>query len=168
MFNMLLIFNFFMNFFFLLSKTPPSMGLILMIQIIVLSLILSTMTFNYWFSFILFIVMIGGLMVLFIYMTSMIPNSIHKINWTIILYTMILFFSISMTSYLMNFNLLFNKNSLESISSLLLFKNNYFYLNKMYNFPLNYLLLLSIIYLLLTLIIAAKLVKSSYGSIRQI
>lgn len=167
-FNILIIINFLINWFFLLTKTPPSIGLILIIQIIFISLILRGITLNYWFSFILFIVIIGGLIVLFIYITRIIPNSIHKINWKIILYIRIIFFTSILLIYIINFNLLLNKISIDSINLISLFKNNYFYLTKIYNFPLNYLFLLRVIYLLLTLIIAAKLVKSSYGSIRQI
>nr|YP_010155767.1 NADH dehydrogenase subunit 6 [Conwentzia sinica]QQY84958.1 NADH dehydrogenase subunit 6 [Conwentzia sinica] len=164
MFNLLMTMSIMNNFLFISMKSPMSMGLMLMIQIISMSLILGMLSINFWFSFILFIVMIGGLMVLFIYMTSLAPNNLFKMNNKFMMILIVTMFIIMMYFYLTSELLIFKKN-LDMMSFMDTQESSL--LIKLYNLPMNKLTWLMIMYLLMTLIIAAKLVKSNLGSIRQ-
>ena len=50
------------------------MGLTLLIQTILVSIISGLITKTFWFSYILFLVFLGGILVLFIYVTSLASN----------------------------------------------------------------------------------------------
>nr|AMW67772.1 NADH dehydrogenase subunit 6 [Semidalis aleyrodiformis] len=166
--NLMISFSLLMNMLFMTTKTPTSMGMILMIQIMTMSLTLSLFSINYWFSYILFIVMIGGLMVLFIYMTSLAPNSIFMINMKMIMKIFMIMCLMFILLNMINYNNFLIKNNMEinNFNSILNF--NYIMLMKLYNFPINKLTWLMILYLLMTLVIAAKLVKTNLGSLRQL
>nr|YP_010305001.1 NADH dehydrogenase subunit 6 [Semidalis macleodi]ULR86832.1 NADH dehydrogenase subunit 6 [Semidalis macleodi] len=167
MINLIMSISMYMNIIFLTMKSPTSMGLILMTQIILMSLLMSLFSMNYWFSFILFIVMIGGLMVLFIYMTSLAPNSMFSTNLNMLIFILTAIMISFMTLDMMLFNNFFIKNNLDMNSMEIIFNNNNM-LTKIYNMPINKLTWLMILYLLMTLIIAAKLVKNNLGSLRQL
>nr|WOW98915.1 NADH dehydrogenase subunit 6 [Metanigrus sp.] len=59
---------------------PMSLGLIIILQTILLSMKMSTMMKNSWLSSILFISMIGGIMVMFAYMSSLASNEKFKLS----------------------------------------------------------------------------------------
>jgi NADH-ubiquinone oxidoreductase chain 6 len=71
-------------------KHPLAIGLILLIQTTIVCLIRGTIYRRFWFSYILFIIMIGGMLVLFIYITSLTSNEIFSPSNKIILTTLIL------------------------------------------------------------------------------
>nr|AQP29194.1 NADH dehydrogenase subunit 6 [Microcerotermes sp. A TB-2017] len=59
-------------------KHPLAMGLMLLIQTTMVCLISGTMYKSFWFSYILFMIMIGGMLVLFMYMTSLASNEMFS------------------------------------------------------------------------------------------
>nr|YP_010990601.1 NADH dehydrogenase subunit 6 [Nisia atrovenosa]WOW98928.1 NADH dehydrogenase subunit 6 [Nisia atrovenosa] len=67
-----------MNLLFLNSSM--SIGLIIIIQTILISMKINMMIKNPWFSFIIFITMIGGMMIMFIYMSSIASNQKLKFS----------------------------------------------------------------------------------------
>nr|AML26225.1 NADH dehydrogenase subunit 6 [Scirtidae sp. BMNH 1274304] len=139
---------------FMLLKHPMSMGLMLLIQTINISLMIGMMMNNFWFSYILFLIMIGGLMILFMYMTSVAANEKFKFNPMLIMpmvITMIMFmFQVK------NFNSLkLNMHKMDLI------------INKFLNFPMNLLMIMLIIYLLITMIVIVKITFINYGPLRQ-
>nr|QVM79267.1 NADH dehydrogenase subunit 6 [Vesperus sanzi] len=158
-----LIWNFSAMFLFLTH--PLSLGLILLIQTILISLLTGMMNYNYWFSYILFLIFVGGILILFIYMTSIASNEKFKFSYKL---SILLFFSILLLipiyftdPYLLNMNLknyeLMNQNmNLWNLSM-----NNYF------NWPKIMILYLIITFLLLTLIMAVKVTNINYGPLRQ-
>nr|YP_010166774.1 NADH dehydrogenase subunit 6 [Scarodytes malickyi]QRV62878.1 NADH dehydrogenase subunit 6 [Scarodytes malickyi] len=163
--------NLSMTMMFLFMNHPMSMGMILMIQTILVALISGLYSFTYWFSYILFLIMIGGMMVLFMYMTSLASN--EKFNFSKkILLLIIMMLTISM---IMNFsdmsmiNLNFkNSNMMEMINNMIMMKNeNMKSLNFMYNKPNFIITIMLINYLLLTLVAVVKITKSKSGPLRQ-
>nr|YP_026050.1 NADH dehydrogenase subunit 6 [Xibalbanus tulumensis]AAS00891.1 NADH dehydrogenase subunit 6 [Xibalbanus tulumensis] len=58
----------------LASEHPMLLAMLTVLQSLMISMFMSMINSISWFSFILFIVFTGGLMVLFIYMTSLAPN----------------------------------------------------------------------------------------------
>nr|QNP10068.1 NADH dehydrogenase subunit 6 [Ochthebius peisonis] len=162
---MLLLFslNIILSINFLFMMHPLSMGITLLMQTIMISLITGFLNFNYWFSYILFLIMIGGMLVLFMYMTSVASNEKFKFNnkilflmTSLMVMTMILFFLMDDYLLLMNF-----------LSKKIIDMNNYMMLSKFFNFPSNSIMFMMIIYLLITLIAVVKITDFKLGPLRQ-
>nr|YP_009441744.1 NADH dehydrogenase subunit 6 [Silvanus bidentatus]AOY39289.1 NADH dehydrogenase subunit 6 [Silvanus bidentatus] len=145
---------------FLFMKHPLSMGFILFIQVLLISLITNITTLNSWFSYILFLVMIGGMLILFIYMTSLASNEKFKFSWKI-LFT--LFFLLILEMFL-----IFNFNFYDSTKINNLFMNSIsMNFNKFFMFPSYLIMITIIIYLLITLIAVVKITNFKSGPLRQ-
>nr|YP_009185902.1 NADH dehydrogenase subunit 6 [Olophrum piceum]ALO70799.1 NADH deshydrogenase subunit 6 [Olophrum piceum] len=150
---------------FLFLNHPLSMGMILLMQTVLISLITGFMSMNFWFSYILFLIMVGGMLVLFIYMTSIASNEkfeySNKIFMVIfLLLSMMILMYLNMDLFFMNMNN-FNMESIKIKSSLNLS------LSKFLNFPSNMMLFLMIIYLFITLIAVVKITNINIGPLRQ-
>nr|ANJ70360.1 NADH dehydrogenase subunit 6 [Colymbetes fuscus] len=169
---LLLSFNLIMTITFLFLQHPMSMGLILMIQTILISLMTGMFSYTFWFSYILFLVMIGGMLILFIYMTSLASNEMFTFskNIVIMMFIMIMFMSCAymMLDYF-NLNPLFKtSNMIESFNNMMFYKNeNLITLNMIYNKPNMFITILLINYLFLTLIAVVKITNMNYGPLRQ-
>nr|ALO71173.1 NADH deshydrogenase subunit 6 [Sunius melanocephalus] len=147
---------------FLMMNHPLSMGMVLLSQVIITSLISGILSMNFWFSYILFLIMIGGMLVLFIYMTSVASNEKFKFNMNLLIST-IMIMIIIMLIYNMNLFL----NNLLNFSLNLLNYENYIYLNKFINWPSNFIMFMMIIYLFITLIAVVKITNIKSGPLRQ-
>nr|YP_010385071.1 NADH dehydrogenase subunit 6 [Hyphydrus ovatus]UPL65081.1 NADH dehydrogenase subunit 6 [Hyphydrus ovatus] len=170
-FSILMSINFMMTIMFLLMNHPMSMGLILMIQTISISLISGFYSYSFWFSYILFIIMVGGMLVLFMYMTSLASNEKFKFSNKTIIISMLMFFIAALTFNIDQFmmNPMFkNNNLMENISNFILYKNeNINSLMIFYNNPNSMITIMLMNYLLITLIAVVKITKSNQGSLRQ-
>nr|YP_010528172.1 NADH dehydrogenase subunit 6 [Pseudoclavellaria amerinae]UXW64326.1 NADH dehydrogenase subunit 6 [Pseudoclavellaria amerinae] len=151
---------------FLMCKTPMSMGLMLLIQTNLIALNSGISSFNFWFSYIMFMIMLGGMLVMFIYVTSLTSNLKFKFNKKNILINI---FLTMITMYMMNYldfnwnlnNLNFNYMNLEM---------NYmlkYSLKKMLYYPNYKIMIIMINYLLLTLFIVVKIIKINKGPLRK-
>nr|AXS65026.1 NADH dehydrogenase subunit 6 [Cleroidea sp. 1 KM-2017] len=145
---------------------PLSLGFILLIQTLMASFIINQLNYNYWFSYILFLIMIGGMLILFIYMTSIASNEKFMFSNNLLFLLMMTIFL--MMLMLITDNLYFNTQTMnyETINMNLYF-NYKFSMNKMFNFPNIYIFYLSIIYLLITLIAVVKIANMNMGPLRQ-
>lgn len=157
------------NFIFLNFNNPLIIRITIIIQTILLNLIIGKIYYTFWFSYIIFLVFIGGLFILFIYIISIIYNNLlfffKKNKLLYLLRIFILFFFLF---NLKNFNfLLFNYES-SLINSINLFKENYINSIKFFNFPNNLINLIIIIYLLLIIIIVVKITNFIKGTIKTI
>nr|YP_010895090.1 NADH dehydrogenase subunit 6 [Dideopsis aegrota]WJW73616.1 NADH dehydrogenase subunit 6 [Dideopsis aegrota] len=158
-------------FMFMQMNHPLSMGMMLLIQTVLICCISGLMTKSFWFSYILFLIFIGGMLVLFIYVTSLASNEMFTFSTKMfILMLMNLMILTIMIIFMDKMILMFNSmnNEMISISSL----NNYIIenslnLNKLYNYPTNMITILLINYLLITLIAIIKITKLFYGPIRS-
>nr|UFZ13732.1 NADH dehydrogenase subunit 6 [Indosialis bannaensis] len=155
---------------FIQTNHPLAMGLCLLIQTILISFITGLIIQTFWFSYILFLIMLGGMLVLFIYMTTLASNEKFSLNNNFIIYPMIIFL---MFIFMMTDKNLLNINN--SYIDMMNMNNNYFIMNmensfellKLYNKPTMNMTLLLINYLLLTLIIIVKITNIFYGPLRQ-
>nr|YP_010146018.1 NADH dehydrogenase subunit 6 [Tipula nova]QQO80825.1 NADH dehydrogenase subunit 6 [Tipula nova] len=161
------------SFLFTQMKHPLSMGFILLIQTFIICLITGSMMKTFWFSYVLFLIFIGGMLVLFIYMTSLASNEMFNFSTkNFLMASFILSFSLFMmlifndSTYLNSFSM--NSEMISIMNEMNLIKENNLNLNKLYNFPTNMLTLLLINYLFLTLIIIVKITNNFYGPLRQI
>nr|AIW06267.1 NADH dehydrogenase subunit 6 [Ephemerella sp. MT-2014] len=65
---------------FMFMTHPLAMGLVLLIQTCLIALLTGSLSPTFWFSYILFLVFLGGMLVLFIYMTSLASNEMFTLS----------------------------------------------------------------------------------------
>nr|YP_009526729.1 NADH dehydrogenase subunit 6 [Ornebius bimaculatus]AXY63934.1 NADH dehydrogenase subunit 6 [Ornebius bimaculatus] len=162
---------FIINQMFMFSNHPLSMTLFIILQTLLLCLTIGEFFINMWFSYILFLIFLGGMLVIFIYMTSLSPNIMFSSQKMNIMMTTILMTIMSYFVFLFNYS----NTSLASISDhqlLMDMKFNYYWESSMnlnnlmtnFNFKLTWFLML---YLLITLLIVTKLSNIFKGPLRQ-
>nr|UOU85315.1 NADH dehydrogenase subunit 6 [Mycomya fimbriata] len=158
-----------MSMLFTQMKHPMSMGMLLLIQTFLISLLVGLMHKTFWFSYILFLIFLGGMLVMFIYVTSLSSNEMFSISNKLISIFIILTITILLSYIFLDLTYMLNINNYEMTKFNNL--NNYMNenlnnLNKLYNFPTNLITFFMINYLFLTLIIAVKITDFFYGPLR--
>nr|YP_009732585.1 NADH dehydrogenase subunit 6 [Idiocerus salicis]QHS71304.1 NADH dehydrogenase subunit 6 [Idiocerus salicis] len=142
-----------------IMKTPMSMGMILMFQTIMMTLLMNKMMVTSWLTMITFLMMIGGLLILFIYMSSLASNEKFKINMKVLIIMMLMMITSEELTQDMQINEtqdIMNTMTIEQLS-----------LNKLYNKKSLMITLIMVLYLLLTMIAVTKLVKHYEGPLRS-
>nr|UYE92302.1 NADH dehydrogenase subunit 6 [Triangulara sp.] len=157
-----------MSIMFMFISHPMTMGLILLIQTINISMWTGMLSMNFWYSYILFIIMVGGMLILFIYMTSIASNEKFKFNLKMS-FTMMMSLMLMMMMMIMFKDQVFNLiNSLNidliQMKSNLLFKMS---LNKFMMMPLIFMSLTIISYLFIALIAVSKITNIKSGPLRK-
>nr|YP_010567278.1 NADH dehydrogenase subunit 6 [Trachylophus sinensis]UZC33507.1 NADH dehydrogenase subunit 6 [Trachylophus sinensis] len=151
---------------FMFLNHPLSFGFVLLLQTIIVSLLSGMMNFNYWFSYIIFLVMVGGMLVLFLYMTSVASNEKFKFSSKL----MALFTSFVLLTFIMiltdHYFLSEVMHTNDLINQNLKYKNE-LSMNKYMNWPSSSIMYLVISYLLLTLIAVVKITNIKSGPLRQ-
>lgn len=124
---------------------------------------------SFWFSYILFLVIIGGMLILFIYISSLASN--EKLNFStqpiikfFIIFNLTIFCIVFIDKFY-SMNIFINEDINNNIFNYLI-NENYLSLSKIYNQPNNFLIILLIIYLLLTLVIVVKITNLFNGPLR--
>ncbi|ABY51633.1 NADH dehydrogenase subunit 6 (mitochondrion) [Aedes aegypti] len=170
MMTLIMLISLITSFIFMQMKHPLAMGLMLLIQTFLTSLLTGMFVKTFWFSYVLFLIFMGGMLVLFIYVTSLSSNEMFSLSMKLF------FLSLSMILMFIVFSFFFDKsiismfinnnemNNLFSTNSLMM--EDLISLNKMYNFPTNLITLLLINYLFLTLLVTVKITKKNYGPLR--
>nr|WJJ67815.1 NADH dehydrogenase subunit 6 [Scathophaga stercoraria] len=157
------------NMIFLNMKHPLAMGLTLLIQTLMVCLMSGLLTKTFWFSYILFLVFLGGMLVLFIYVTSLASNEMFSMSMKLLLFSLLVFSLMIIALMFLDKNMLLQYSNLEMKS---LFNMNSYLtetsllLNKLYNYPTNLLTILLMNYLLITLIAVVKITKLFKGPLR--
>nr|QTZ18965.1 NADH dehydrogenase subunit 6 [Azana sp. WQY005] len=161
---------FIISFLFMQMKHPMSMGLMLLCQTLLISMIIGLNYKTFWFSYILFLIFIGGMMIMFIYMISLSSNEMFKLKklpilYIIIMMSLLILILFSMDLFYLNFMKSMEMNNFINVISMM--NNNSLSLNKIYNYPTNLITLLLILYLLLTLVIIVKITNFLMGPLRS-
>nr|YP_010432115.1 NADH dehydrogenase subunit 6 [Winthemia sumatrana]USW04712.1 NADH dehydrogenase subunit 6 [Winthemia sumatrana] len=157
------------NFIFTNMKHPLAMGLTLLIQTTLICLMSGLMTKTFWFSYMLFLVFLGGMLVLFIYITSLASNEMFSFSIKLMITSMMMFLLMIMILIIMEINLCVKYQNLEiksifNLNSYIM--ENSLSINKLYNYPTNMLTILLMNYLLITLIAVVKITKLFKGPLR--
>nr|YP_010954794.1 NADH dehydrogenase subunit 6 [Hemisodorcus derelictus]WMW30179.1 NADH dehydrogenase subunit 6 [Hemisodorcus derelictus] len=146
-----------------LMNHPLSLGLLLLIQSTLIALISGWMNITFWYSYILLLIMIGGMLVLFLYMTSVASNEKFKFSLPLLfiftLLMLILIPSNFMDQWFTSSKILISENIFFTFSLLSL--------NKFLNFPAIMISVMLIIYLLITLIVVISISKFKQGPLRN-
>nr|YP_009110169.1 NADH dehydrogenase subunit 6 [Ctenoplusia limbirena]AIW64877.1 NADH dehydrogenase subunit 6 [Ctenoplusia limbirena] len=157
----------------LFMNNPMSMGLMILIQTLLTCLLSGMMIKTYWFSYILFLTFLGGLLVLFIYVSSIASNELFKMsfNFKLIFFMIIMLFMLILFMYFNNMmwmNLSFNSEMDNYLNLIFFFNNeNKINLSKLYNNQTYMMMMMMIIYLFITLIAVVKITNIFYGPLRS-
>nr|UYX62416.1 NADH dehydrogenase subunit 6 [Ophiusa tirhaca] len=159
--------------FMMFLNNPLSMGLMILFQTLLICLLSGMLIKTYWFSYILFLTFMGGLLVLFIYVSSIASNEMSKpsFNTKLFFFLSILFLLMIQFIYMNNLywmNFSFNSDMNNFISmSLFMNNDNKINLSKLYNNQTFMIMLMLIIYLFITLIVVVKITNIFYGPLRS-
>ena len=135
------------------------------------TIIVGLISKTFWLSYILFLVFLGGILILFIYITSLASNELFffSIKHFFIIIIIIIIICLTILFIDKNFIYFFLENiEIKSINNIFIYINeNILILRKLYNFPINLITILLINYLFLTLIIAVKITNLYKGPLRS-
>nr|YP_009745459.1 NADH dehydrogenase subunit 6 [Epophthalmia elegans]QIH29905.1 NADH dehydrogenase subunit 6 [Epophthalmia elegans] len=153
---------------FSIMNHPMNMGMILLMQTLISCLFIGLTLQSTWFSYILFLVFLGGMLVLFIYMTSVASNEMFK-KQNMMMFTMIMIISFIMLIFMiMDPSITISTMNQETY-------NQHFYnhdqnmesLSLIYSYPFSIITMLMVMYLFLTLIIVVYITKFNKGPLRM-
>uniref|UniRef100_UPI0030DF3AB4 NADH dehydrogenase subunit 6 n=1 Tax=Duolandrevus obsidianus TaxID=2715842 RepID=UPI0030DF3AB4 len=148
---------------------PLAITLLIILQTVLIALMMGPISYSFWFSYILFLIFLGGMLVLFIYITSLASNEMFYIPMKMIL-PFITFIPIMLIiTFLMNYTVMNPLIKQESINTMTLnlSTESYKNLSQLYNYPNMNLTILTIMYLLFTLIVIVKITQIQEGPLRQ-
>nr|YP_010586586.1 NADH dehydrogenase subunit 6 [Setodes iuppiter]UZZ44400.1 NADH dehydrogenase subunit 6 [Setodes iuppiter] len=158
----LFIFN---NLILFYTTYPMSILILLMVQTIILNIMMGILNKTFWFSYILFIITISGLLIMFIYLTSLTSNYINLINFKKWLMLLIFIFLMSFITFkMMNSSMYYNLNlNFMDLNN----KMGNLSLMKFYNNQLMIISLLLMNYLFFTMVIINKIINMMKGPLRS-
>nr|AVN67505.1 NADH dehydrogenase subunit 6 [Phoetalia pallida] len=142
---------------------PLAMGMILLIQTTLISIITGMMAHSFWFSYILFLIFLGGMLVLFIYVASLASNELFSLSTNMMLTMSVSFLMIMWLLYLSYPNI----QNQEIKEFLVMSSSTNLPLIKLYNQPTSIITILLALYLFLTLIAVVKITNIFKGPLRQ-
>nr|QWX95355.1 NADH-ubiquinone oxidoreductase chain 6 [Discogaster dentipes] len=149
-----------MSFVFIWLKHPISVGVLIILQTLITAMITGLMMGSFWFSYILTITMLSGILVLFIYMASVASN--EKFHSSIKLFMMsIIIIMIGVYSTL-------NSEYSEENSLMIATdpSNEIITLTTLFNTKFKYITIFLVMYLFLTMVTVSLIVNISEGPLR--
>nr|QPK42084.1 NADH dehydrogenase subunit 6 [Loxilobus prominenoculus] len=151
-----------LNAMFTTTKQPMNLIIIILTQTLLSTFMMSNYNKSSWFNYMLMIIFIGGMMVLFIYITSITPNEKNYNYMKLITVMGGMIFMLMMYKY---------KNYTHSSETLnnhfLMMDNEKMNLNLMFNQPLYSMTIMMMIYLFITLIVINKISSLEKGPLRM-
>nr|YP_010310358.1 NADH dehydrogenase subunit 6 [Paramarcius puncticeps]UMY75893.1 NADH dehydrogenase subunit 6 [Paramarcius puncticeps] len=144
-----------MSLSFMWMKTPISMGVMIIMQTVIISLICGMQLGTFWMSYIIMIVMLSGMLVLFIYMASIASNQKFNLHTSMYLLMMIIML-ITLTKLNNSIN---NEDITEN-------KIMYLSLNCLFNTKFKIMTISMILLLFLIMISVSSIVNISEGPLR--
>nr|YP_010988684.1 NADH dehydrogenase subunit 6 [Anaspides swaini]WOR81002.1 NADH dehydrogenase subunit 6 [Anaspides swaini] len=160
--------TFLLSSIFLLTNHPLSMGLTLLFQTCFICLTSGMINLTFWFSYVLFLIFLGGMLVLFIYIASLASNEMFKMSFSFLFLTSV-FWIFSLAFYLFSDFLMFYVNSTGINNFWLNFSSqlpNQGLTSFVYAPSIMLCTLFLVFYLLLTLIVAVKITNNFQGPLR--
>nr|YP_010248704.1 NADH dehydrogenase subunit 6 [Hydropsyche fryeri]QTT57962.1 NADH dehydrogenase subunit 6 [Hydropsyche fryeri] len=144
-------------------KNPLNMGLMILIQSLIICILMTFFLNFFWLSYILYLIMLGGILILFMYMCSIASNKIILFNINLMMLLvfifMILILSLSNIKW-MSMNLM----EMDKMNNF--FSNEMINMSKMYNNMSFKISIMLIIYLFLLLFMVTMLTNSNKGPLR--
>nr|YP_010708878.1 NADH dehydrogenase subunit 6 [Matsumuraeses phaseoli]WCR51110.1 NADH dehydrogenase subunit 6 [Matsumuraeses phaseoli] len=162
-----------LSLFMFFLNHPLSMGLMILIQTVLICLLTGMLINTYWFSYILFLTFLGGLLVLFIYVSSIASNELFKNNFffskmIIFSFSLIMVINIFFILKLNWMNIFFNDEMNNFFNNNLFFNNeNKISLSKLYNNQTFLMMMMLIVYLFIALVAVVKITNIFFGPLRS-
>nr|YP_009227468.1 NADH dehydrogenase subunit 6 [Peripolus nepalensis]ADZ56323.1 NADH dehydrogenase subunit 6 [Peripolus nepalensis] len=159
-----------MNINFIKLNHPMSMMIFIILQTFLIGLMTGTMMESFWLSYILFLTFLGGMLVLFIYITSIASNEMFQPNSMIMIFTFMMWTFIMFMFIIMNKTMFidFMKNTETiNINNSINYQEMTMSLQKLYNNPTFIITMMMMIYLFLALLAVVKITNINQGPIRK-
>ncbi|YP_002323940.1 NADH dehydrogenase subunit 6 (mitochondrion) [Acyrthosiphon pisum] len=161
MLKIIMLTNLIMAIILTMMKSPISSNLIILIQTMTLTMMINLINKTAWISFMIFILYIGGLMIIFLYISSIAFNELNiNKNYKNMIYKIIF-----MSLMLYYFKMYFNMENMN-YENKFLFEDNFYLLN-MFMMPNNILIYMIMFILFFMLILIIWMLKINKGPIRQ-
>nr|QOW08067.1 NADH dehydrogenase subunit 6 [Attagenus unicolor japonicus] len=151
---------------FMFHKHPMSMGTTLLMQTLLMMMLTGVFFENFWYSYIFFLVMVGGMLIIFIYMTSIASNEKFKFSSTM----MIMMTITGMTMTLIMMNEPFIQSMMTNPQDMMSMEMNKMWEMSMIKFfldPGKKMFIMIMIFLLMALIAVVKITSMTSGALRQ-
>nr|YP_010759070.1 NADH dehydrogenase subunit 6 [Oedipoda miniata]WEX31980.1 NADH dehydrogenase subunit 6 [Oedipoda miniata] len=149
---------------------PMSMMMIIIVQTMMIGMMMGSMMESFWLSYILFLTFLGGMMVLFIYITSIASNEMFKIKLInvnlLIIMTMITMIILYNTNKMMFTEMIKNSETMIMKYSIN-FQEMTMSMMKLYNNPTIIITMMMMIYLFIALMAVVKITNINQGPIRK-
>nr|YP_010990640.1 NADH dehydrogenase subunit 6 [Flata truncata]WOW99058.1 NADH dehydrogenase subunit 6 [Flata truncata] len=147
-----------------MMKHPMTLGLTLIVQTTLMSMSMFQKSSLTWYSYILYITMIGGLMIMFMYMSSIASNEKFKPNKKFLILIVIIFIIMmnvkenepTMNTQIMEFKK-WDMNQMEEVKST----------SKFFNSKKNYITMIMISIMLLTMVSITNISNSFEGPLKK-
>nr|YP_002456434.1 NADH dehydrogenase subunit 6 [Phlaeoba albonema]ABY60874.1 NADH dehydrogenase subunit 6 [Phlaeoba albonema] len=159
-----------MNINFIKLNHPMSMMMFIILQTFLIGLLTGTMMETFWLSSILFLTFLGGMMVLFIYITSIASIEMFKPKSIIMIMSFILFMMMMIIFMIINSTMFMDiiKNTeTMNINNYINYQEMTTSLEKLYNLPTSIITMMMMIYLFLALVAVVKITNINQGPIRK-
>nr|YP_009307998.1 NADH dehydrogenase subunit 6 [Huananpotamon lichuanense]AOS50520.1 NADH dehydrogenase subunit 6 [Huananpotamon lichuanense] len=144
---------------------PLAMGLNLLTQTIIISFSAGLNTYSFWFSYILFLIFLGGMLVLFIYVASLASNEIFMPSLILTFFTLIFIMLLFLLFYLLDPVLISSSSHLPN-STINNLPSTTYITSWIFNTPSMLFTIFIISYLLLTLLVVIKIINLYKGPLR--
>nr|AWV83338.1 NADH dehydrogenase subunit 6 [Mogannia minuta] len=145
---------------FLFMKHPLSMGSLLLLQTILSCSSCMYYSSSYMFSYILFLIFVGGMLILFLYMSSIASNEKFYFSMKLFMFNFIM---LSMWN-MFDINLMM-KYFLDKLKMIESYNDCFMY--KLYMMPTSVITIFLVIYLLFTLIVVINMISLKMSSLRS-
>nr|QWX95349.1 NADH-ubiquinone oxidoreductase chain 6 [Lucullia flavovittata] len=150
-----------LSFIFMWLKHPISMGITIIAQTIIVAMMSGMMMGSFWYSYMVMITMLSGMLVLFMYMASVASNeklypSIKLAFLSLIMIILMITLQLTDDSFNNEMTNFLPKNEIEILS-----------LNSLFNSKTNMITIMMVFYLLFTMITVSSIVNISEGPLRM-
>nr|ASU45999.1 NADH dehydrogenase subunit 6 [Schistocerca nitens caribbeana] len=159
-----------MNINFIKLSHPMSMMLFIILQTFLVGLMTGTMMESYWLSYILFLTFLGGMLVLFIYITSIASNEMFQPKSITMIITLTMWMLIMLMLIMLDMMMFmdfFKNNETMNISNSINYQEMTMSFEKLYNSPTFIITMMMMIYLFLALLAVVKITNINQGPIRK-
>uniref|UniRef100_A0AAU7YRM5 NADH-ubiquinone oxidoreductase chain 6 n=2 Tax=Rhopalus TaxID=238590 RepID=A0AAU7YRM5_9HEMI len=149
-----------MAFIFMWLKHPISMGITIIMQTLTICMITGLILGTFWFSYLIMITMLSGMLVLFIYMASVASNEKFFTSMKLIMFSMLMI----MMSTIMEINETYMNN--EFLKTQTSIPMELISLTTMFNMKMKFITMSMVMFLFFTMFTVSLIVNISEGPLR--
>nr|UPL65517.1 NADH dehydrogenase subunit 6 [Metacanthus pulchellus] len=154
--NLIIILMTTLSFIFMFLKHPLTMAMAIIMQTVMAAMFVGMMLKSFWFSYILLIIMLSGMLVLFTYMASISSNEKFSFSFKMMMMSFLLFM-------LLGGYFFYYDSEMEKMSQII---NINISLIKLFSSLTMMITILMVIYLFFTMIVVSSIVNIYEGPLR--